>query len=70
MTTSMEDLQQAWFALNLEGQQNALIKVAASYESCKDEIQAYTLALKGNSDEEKAAAANDLARATYSAERG
>lgn len=70
MTTSMEDLQQAWFALNLEGQQNALIKVAASYESCKDEIQAYTLALKGNNDEAKAAAANDLARATYSAERG
>ena len=70
MTTSMEDLQQAWFALNLEGQQNALIKVASSYESCKNEIQAYTLALKGNNDEEKAAAANDLVRATYAAEMG
>ena len=70
MTTSMEDLQQAWFALNTEGQQNALIRVAASYESCKDEIQAYALALKGSNDEEKIAAAHDLARATYSAERG
>ena len=70
MTTSMEDLQQAWFALNLEGQQNALIKVASGYESCKNEIQAYTLALKGNDEEAKKLAANDLARATYAAERG
>jgi hypothetical protein len=70
MTTSMEDLQQARFALNLEGQQNALIKVASSYESCKNEIQAYTLALEGNNEKTKLAAAYDLARATYAAEMG
>lgn len=70
MIASMEDLQQAWFALNPEGQQNALMRVAASYESCKDEIQAYALALKGSNDKEKIAAAHDLARATYAAEMG
>lgn len=70
MTTSMEDLQQAWFALNLEGQQNALIKVASGYESCKNEIQAYTLALEGNNEKMKLAAAYDLARATHAAEMG
>ena len=70
MITSMRDLQQAWNVLDTEGQQQALINLGSQYKNCKDEIQAYSLALQSNNIEMQASTQLDLARAIYAGELG